>query len=160
MNAGTAGCDLPPSPWYCTSVAQTSAGRRSSNPAPQGATRAAPGSRGSNRSRGSSPQNGLSPSVQAFLLSQDLSRDISHAKPRHLQSRTGRTSGNRRKTLAPNGKTRFAPAPSADPAGCPKGNKVLAVICSMKRAKARRHTGPARPHAYVETSRGLAKRKS
>ena|ERR1700704_714129 len=93
-------------------------------------------------------------------LSQDLSRDISHAKPRHLQSRTGRTSGNRRKTLAPNGKTRFAPAPFSRSRRMSKRNRVLTVICSMKRAKARRHTGPARPDAYVETSRGLAKRKS
>ena len=35
--------------------------------------------------------------------------------------------------------------------------KVLTAIVSVKRAKARRHTGPARPDAYVGVSAGFAK---
>src|SRR5262245_57881245 len=37
-------------------------------------------------------------------------------------------------------------------------NKVLTTTFSMKRAKARRHTGPARPGPYVEAGTGFAKR--
>jgi hypothetical protein len=39
-----------------------------------------------------------------------------------------------------------------------KRKKVLTTMFSMKRAKARRHTGPARPDAYVERPGGFAKR--
>jgi hypothetical protein len=39
-----------------------------------------------------------------------------------------------------------------------KRNKVLITSFSMKRAKARRHTGPARPHAYLEPRTPFAKR--
>src|SRR5882724_10595998 len=42
----------------------------------------------------------------------------------------------------------------------PKRKKVLTTVFSEKRAKARRHTGPARPVAYVKAGTGFAKRKS
>ena len=38
-----------------------------------------------------------------------------------------------------------------------KRKKVLTTMFSMKRAKARRHTGPARPVPYVERPAGFAK---
>src|SRR5262245_40637756 len=40
----------------------------------------------------------------------------------------------------------------------PRRNKVLTTTFSMKRAKARRHTGPARPGHYVGAGTGFAKR--
>src|ERR1700730_17809922 len=40
----------------------------------------------------------------------------------------------------------------------PKRKKVLTTVFSEKRAKARRHTGPARPAPYVEAGTGFAKR--
>jgi hypothetical protein len=39
-----------------------------------------------------------------------------------------------------------------------KRKKVLTTMFSMKRAKARRHTGPARPVLYVKRAAGFAKR--
>jgi hypothetical protein len=143
-------------PWHCLAhTLLAHAGQDDAlNSCPPSAALAAPGSRGSNRSRGFRPQNGLSPSVQASRIKPGAWVRPSPGTCSLGQDGLPETAGRpwRHK------KNLDRPRPPSDRSHwMSKRKEVLIAVCSMKRAKARRHTGPARPDAYVETSSGFAK---